>query len=135
MSERVSLSDLLKNPGKKKQNQEDSQVNPDNEPKYDENFPVTDYQRYFEYKNQNEGIQKKPVGICRKCKTSISRKDGNTSGLLKHIKSCDPTAWEELNKRKTTSVSSPSRKKSTNQPINEFFQVKIICYPNYFINL
>jgi hypothetical protein len=95
-------------------------------PIYDLSFSEDDYRRYYQYENETQGNESKRIGICRKCRTKISRANSSTNGMFKHIKACDPNAWELLEKRKTRSISlSPSR--NVIKPINTFFEVS-----NYF---
>lgn len=78
------------------------------EANYDTSFAIDDYRRYFKYDDQKIGDIKTQFGICRKCRDRVPRKDGNTSGMLKHAKKCDSEAWKQLQSRpKRTTVETP----------------------------
>ena len=135
MSERISIIDLLKKSSKKSQSRESDIADEHHEiadehsenvekPNYNLEFPPDNYQRYFNY--EVKGEDKKPVGVCRKCNQTIARTNGGTNGMMKHMKTCDLNAWNELNKRKVSTASvTLSFDQPSNQPITEFFTVSV----------
>jgi hypothetical protein len=55
-------------------------------PRYSLSLPADNYQRHFNYENKIVNEEKKQVRICRKCNTLVSRPNGDTAGLKKHMK-------------------------------------------------
>lgn len=58
------------------------------------NKSVVDYKSYFTIKSSGD----EKCGVCNFCSKSIKMKQSNTSGLIKHLKSCQPALYLTITK-------------------------------------